>query len=336
MIKTIGKRLLIILVIAVLVIGGILLIKAKKGKEAQIPVAKVYPMVVKAIQVAPKEVKLTLPYLSLVENDENVMLTSRMSARVLMIKKSGQVVHKGDLLATLDTEELTANIEAVKISLKNLLNTHQRTQALYKVKGASIEQLQKEESNIASLKSKLKALQSQMSYTTLLSPVNGVIAKTFATQGSIAMPGKPLINISATEGFSLRERLPDDITPKSIIYNNKTYPIQALGSTFHGLNEYKSYVSGIHLSAGETVDISVVVFEGIGTKLPFDAILNKNGKSYVLLVKDHIAHAKEIHIAAKGEQGVVIKEDLRNEKIIVAKQDILLKLLTGITIKVEE
>ncbi|SFZ97936.1 efflux transporter, RND family, MFP subunit [hydrothermal vent metagenome] len=336
MIKTLGKRGLILLVIAAIVAGGMMLVKAKRAKEAQKPTPKVYAMVVKTMQAEPSQAILTLPYLAQVQNDENVVLSSRMSARVLMIKQSGDAVKKGEILAKLDTEELRANIDSVKISLNNLLKTHKRTKALYRVKGASIEQLQKEESNIAALRAKLKALKSQMSYATLISPVSGVIAKSFETEGSIAMPGKPLLNISATKGFSLLVRLPDSIKPNAIIFKGKEYPLGALGSTYQGLNEYKAYVDAAHLTAGETTEIRVVVFKGISTSLPFDAILNRDGKSYVLVIDKEKAIPKEVHIVQKGEEGVVVKENISKEKIVVAKPDILLKLLTGMAVKVEE
>ncbi len=335
MIKTLGKRGLILLVIAVIVFAGMMLVKAKRAKEAQVPPPKSYAMVVKTMVAKPAKVQLTLPYLAQVQNDDNVVLGSRMSARVISIKKSGEAVKKGEILARLDTAELQANIDSVKIALENLIKTHKRTKALYRVKGASIEQLQKEESGIAALRAKYKALANQMSYATLVSPVSGTIAKVFESEGSIAMPGKPLLSISATKGFSLLVRLPDDIKPDSVIFRGKQYQIQALGSTYQGLNEYKAYIDAADLSAGETTEIRVVLFDGLATRLPFDAILDRNGKSYVLVVKKERAVPKEVHIVKKGEEGVVIKEDLSEEKIVVAKPDILLKLLTGISVKVE-
>ncbi len=336
MIKKILIRVVILLIIGVIVVGGMKIIKAKRAKEAQAPIAKVYPLVVKTISVTPSEAKLTLPFLAEVENDENVMLTSRMSARLIAIKKSGEKVQQGDTLVKLDTEELRADINSVKISLSNLIKTHKRTQKLYRVKGASIEQLQKEESNIATLRAKLATLNSKMSYATLISPVSGTVTKAFASNGSIAMAGKPLLNISATKGFSLIVRLPDSIDPKSIIFEQKEYPVHPLGSTFHGLNEYKAYVDASGLSVGERTDVRIVLFDTEAIKLPFDAILNRDGKSYILVIKKNKAVPQEVHIIQKGEEGVVIKESLLKERIVVAKPDILLKLVTGVAVKVEE
>ena len=336
-IKKFLKFIIILAVIAGIVILGMKAIKAKRAKEAQMPVAKVYPMVVKAVKIAPSSVRLTLPYLALVENEENIKLSSRISARVMQIKKSGQRVKKGEILAKLDMTDIRANMDSLNISLQNLYKTHKRTKALYKVQGATIEQLQNEQSKIASLKAKLKSLQNQLSYATLISPSDGMIAKTYVSEGSVVMPGKPLLDISSTKGFSLIVRLPDNTDAKSILFKGKSYPLQKLGTSFHGLNEYKAFVDTPNLTAGESVDIKVVLFDGVATKLPFDAILDRDGKSYIFVAKEsNTTQAQEVHIVKKGEEGVVIKENLGEKKIVIAKPDILLKLLSGISVKFKE
>lgn len=335
--KKIVKIVLILVVIAALALLGIKAIKNKRAKEASAPVAKIYPIVVKSMAPKLADVTLTLPYLAEAHNEQDVMLSSRIASRVEQIVKSGSEVKKGDVVATLDTTDLTANIDALKISLDNLLKSHQRTQALYKVKGASIEQLQKEQSQIASVKSKLKSARNQLSYATITAPIDGVVAKTMAAEGDVTMPGKPLLQISAHEGFSLLVRTPQDISPKSVLYEGKSYPLHALGSTLRGLSEYKAYVSeSKDLSSGERVEVDVVIFKAKATRLPFDALLNRNGKSNVLLVKKNHAVAKEVHILESGEQGVVIAEDLSGDHIVIAKPDIMLKLTSGYALKVKE
>ncbi|MCK4441992.1 MAG: efflux transporter periplasmic adaptor subunit, partial [Sulfurovaceae bacterium] len=62
-IKTFLKVIIILAVIAGLVIGGKKLVEAKRAKEAQIPVAKKYDMVVSTITPVSKPNRLTLPYI---------------------------------------------------------------------------------------------------------------------------------------------------------------------------------------------------------------------------------------------------------------------------------
>jgi len=335
-IKKFLKLIIFLAVVGALIFLGIRTIKHKKAQEAKTPTAKVYPVVVEGIEVKPSDVELTLPYLGAVQNEDNIKLSSRVSGRVLQIKKSGQRVKKGEILVKLDTADIDANLNSLKITLDNLYKTHQRTKALYRVKAASIEQLQNEESKIASLQAKIDALKNQLSYAVLTSPSNGIISKSYVSVGSVAMPGHPLLDISSTKGFSLLVRVPDSIDPKEIIYKKKTYPLQRLGTTFHRLNEYKAFIDDPSLSAGESVEIQVVTYKGKGTKLPFDALLNRDGKSFVLAINGDKVTPKEVHIVQSAEEGVVIKENLQNQKLVLAKPDIMLKLLSGINVKVKD
>ncbi len=335
--KKVLKIVIALAVIAVLVIGGIRLVKAKRAQDAAQPIAKIYPIVVKTMVPKKGAVKLTLPYLAETHNETDVTLSSRIASRVEQIVKSGEQVKKGQIVATLDTTDLAADIEALKVSLANTLKSHARTKALYKVKGASIEQLQNEQSKIASLRAKLKAAENQLSYATITSPIDGTVAKTMAAVGDVTMPGKPLVRISAKTGFSLLVRTPQDITPKAVLFEGKTYTLHPLDSTLNGLKEYKAFMNNISgLSSGERVEVNVVIFEGNAVMLPFDAVLDRDGKSFVLEAEKNHAKAVPLHIVQSGEEGVVVKEDISGKKIVVAKPDILLKLTSGYALKAKE
>ena len=334
--KKILKIVLILAVIAVLVLLGLKAVQNKKAREASAPVAKIYPVVVQTITPKVSSVRLTLPYLAISTNETDVTLSSRIASRVESIKKSGEGVKAGDVVARLDTTDLTAKINAVKISLENQIASLKRTKNLYKVKGASIEQLQKEQSSIAALQATLKTLQNQLGYAALTTPISGIIAKTMVAAGDIAMPGKALMQISAENGFSLLVRTPEGIDPEALIYKKKVYRLEPLNSTFNGLKEYKAYIDTKGLTAGDRVEIDVVVFQGKGVKLPFDAVLNRNGKSYVLLVDGNRAEPREIHIIQSAQEGAVISDDLKGQKIVIAKPDILLRLVSGYGLKIKE
>ena len=334
--KKILKIVMILVVISLLVLLGMKAVKNKQEKESSTPVAKIYPIVVKTMTPKVTNVTLTLPYLAESINETDVKISSRIAARIEQIKKSGERVQKGEVVAKLDTTDLNAKIIAAKISLDNLQKSHKRTKTLYKVKGASIEQLQKEQSALAGLNANLKALKNQLDYATLTTPISGIISKSFAAVGDIIMPGKPLIQISADKDFSLLVRVPQDVTPKAVIFKKREYALNDLRSTFNGLNEYKAFVDAEGLTAGDRVEVDIVVFHGNGIELPFDAVLNRNGKNYVLLAKGDKATVKEIHIDKKAQEGVVISDALEGQKIIVAKQDILLKLVSGHAIKIKE
>jgi len=344
------KVVIALLLIAAVVFVAITKLKEKEARNASAAEAKIYPIVVKRLLPKESEVKLTLPYLAEVENDKDVKLSARIAARILSIKRSGSVVKKGEVVVKLDTTNIRSTLASLKeqlksaeIALKNLEATHKRTLELLKVHGASIEESQKEASlianaraNIVALKQKAIELRNNLSYATITSPVDGRVSKTFSSRGSLSAPGKPLLAISSSNGFYLLVRVPTDLPLISVAFGGKEYSATALDSTFHGLAEYKVYVGNKKLTTGDRVEVNVVTFHQKAVLLPFDTILNRDNKSYVLLIKGNKAEPKEVHIIQSAQEGVVVSEDLQGKALVVAKPDILLRLLSGYSLEVKE
>lgn len=362
--KKILTYIIVLVVIAVSVIAGMKVIKAKRAREAKTPIAATYALNVKTMRPKMTHAFLTLPYLAVTKSNDDVKISSRVGARIEYIIKNGTTVQKGEKIVKLDDKELKTQLETLSlninslksqlnsklIALKNLKSTHERTKKLLAVKGASQEQFDKEETNIEAIKAGIDALKfkvkelrankasvdNMLSYTTIKAPVSG-IATRLANVGDIAMPGKPLISISAKSNSYLIVRLPSSVHAKSIVYNKKVYPMVALNTTYNGLLEYLVNIDE-NLASNQTINIDVVVFNDEGYKLPHDAILNRNGKDYVLAINGSKADGskavpQKVTIVANGEQGVVVKGVNANEHIVVAKQDILLKLLSGIKVR---
>ena len=349
--KKIVKIIIAIVVVALLIVAAVKTVKAKKAAEAKIPVAKTYPIVAKSYTPKLAHVRLTLPYLAVVGNDADIVVSSRIAGRVEWIKKSGSRVKKGEEIARLDTTDIEGNIqstraeiEAARISLSNLLRTHKRTKELLAVGGASIEQSQKESTMIAAarakidaLREKLKALQNNLSYAQIKAVTDGVVSKTFASEGAMAMPGKPLLQIAAQGKTNyLLMRIPGSVPVKGVLFHGKRYDVQPLGSTFNGLPEYKVYVDDTALTSGDRVEASVVVFDGEGIRLPFDAVLNRDDADYVLKVAGDHAEPFKVHIVQSGEEGLVVQENIADQKLVLAKPDILLRLTSGYALRIKE
>ena len=342
-----NKKIISITVVLVIVALGVLAIVNAKRREAALPIAKKYALVVSTIKPELKSINLTLPYLAQTENDKDVKLSSKVTARVNFITQSGTTIKKGTIIARLDnttiqtaSESLKSQIKATQTSLKNLEEIHQRTKELLAIKGASIEQFQTEESTIEAIKAKLEALyQNQidvtntLTYAIITSPVDGVVSKTFLNIGDLCLPGKPVANISAIDGFYLLVRIPTDLGIYGVNFNGINYPAIPLNSTFNNLAEYKVYVNSTGFTTGDRLEVDVIVFKGEAIKLPFDAILNRNGESFVFIKENDTAKAVLVTILQTGEDGLVVSNnEIAGKEIVIAKQDILLKLLSGSTI----
>lgn len=345
------KSIIWITIVVIILIAAVVIVKKAKSKDEAAPVAQSYSVVVKTMIPKITEVNLTLPYLAISKNDKDVNLASNISGRVEFVKSSGSQVKKGEIIARLDKTSIISNLASVKSqigaiskTLENMIATHNRTLELIKVNGASIEQSQKEENMIAEIQSKKemliqksKELNNKISYATIKSPVSGNISKTMVNIGDIAMPGHPIANIRAKNGFYLLIRVPNDLKISGVEVQNKHYNAIPLNSTFNGLSEYKAYTDLSGLTTNDRIEVNVEIFKGKAILLPYDAVLNRNGKSFVLLREGNRAKAKEINIIESGEQGIAISNnELEGKEIIIEKQDILLKLLSGISLKVKE
>lgn len=348
----ISKALKIGIVISILIVLGaiFILIKAKRD-EAKLPSAKTYSITVSTFKVEKQQVSLTLPYIAQTQNDMDVNLASKIAARVDYVKNSGVFVKKGEIIAKLDATSIEANqksiesqLAATKTALKNLEATHKRTLELLAVKGASIEQSESEESRIAELEAKVESLNQSLNditntltYAIIKSPVDGMISKNTVNVGDMIMPGQPVATISASSDYYLMLYVPSNVKVYRVIVDNKSYPAIPLNATMNGLTAYRVNVEPGGMMTGERVEVNVEVFNGVGIKIPFDGILNRDNKSYVFVKENDKAIPTEINIIQSGEDGAVISNnELAGKEIVVAKQDILLTLLSGATLKTED
>ncbi|WP_458700448.1 efflux RND transporter periplasmic adaptor subunit [Sulfurospirillum sp. 1307] len=350
---------LVLLVLGGMVIGGMKIIQSKKAADAKNKPAKEYEIVVKTFTPKISQTMLTLPFLATTKSNDDVKISSKIPARIEYIVKSGKNVKKGDVIVKLDDKDFQIKLEALNLNMKslksqlnsknialqNLLKIHKRTEELLKVRGASKEQFDKETTNIEALKAGIKTLEykikelnanknsikNMLSYTKVLAPVSGVVTN-MANVGDVAMPGHPLVSISADSNSYLLVRLPSDVKAKELIYNGKKVKLSPLNTTFNGLLEYLANIDE-SLAANQRVEVDVVVYDDMGYKLPIDTVLNRDGKSYVLTINGNKASAKLVNIVSAGEQGVVVTGVDSNDKLVVAKPDILLKLLSGISVK---
>lgn len=348
----ISKALKIGIGITLLIFAAAIIVLVRAGKlEAEMPAARNYAVTVSTIKAELQDVNLTLPYLAQTQNDLDVNLASKITARVEYVKNSGAFVKKGEIIARLDATSIEANrkgvesqLAAAKTELKNLLAIHKRTLQLLVVKGVSIEQSETEESKIAELDSRIESLSqglndvsNNLSYAIIRSPVVGQISRTTVNSGDMIMPGQPVATISAGSDFYLMLYVPVNIKVYGVIVKDKNYKAIPLHTTLNGLAAYKVKVDALGMTTGERVEVDVEVYNGNAIKLPVDAILNRDGISYVFLKENDKTVATKINIIQTGEDGVVIQNnELAGKELVVAKQDILLTLLSGVKIKTEE
>ena len=169
----------VLIAVAALIWGGMYALTSRKAQLAAAPRPAPLPAIVEAVTIPAGGEPLTLPALATVSSDQSVTLSTKLTGRVLrVLRKEGDRVEKGELLAELDAAEIQAKraatqqqqtnldyeiaskeaaLEALKVALANAEESHGRTQELLAVKWVSIEQAQTEETQIAALAAQIAA-----------------------------------------------------------------------------------------------------------------------------------------------------------------------------------
>ncbi|WP_303702162.1 efflux RND transporter periplasmic adaptor subunit [Flexistipes sinusarabici] len=248
-------------------------------------------------------------------------------------------------------------LRAKRTALENLKNKHARTAELLKVEGASIEEYESEETSIAALNSeietqknkintlrnKIKILGSNidevkaaLKYTKVYAPVSGTVSAKYASEGENIMAGRKILDITGNDKKYLEIRLPSNKTAKDIKVNGEFYNIKELNDTdASGTLRYKtSYIKKLKASPGEILPVEIVIYRGNNKLLPYNAVLDKDSDKFVFIYSNGSVKPRCIDVVHSGVQGIIADNLSDVKQVITAKPDILLRVLSGVPVKV--
>jgi multidrug efflux system membrane fusion protein len=159
-------------------------------------------------QVLAKSVQSWHTYTTRVESPEEVALMPRVSGVINYIAfQEGDVVAKGDLLFQLDNRPFVAavsNLEAQVVSAKAALSQAnseaKRAVRLAERKAISTEEtesrksvLQQREAQVVALQAQLEAAMLDLEFTSIRSPINGIISRANITKGNNIIAGQSVL-----------------------------------------------------------------------------------------------------------------------------------------------
>ncbi len=142
----------------------------------------------------------------------------QVTGQILAVRaEAGDHVKKDQVLANLDSREYTARLEQARSALfsaqaERELATmaYDRFKGLFEKKAVTLEQLESAEARrkqadaaVSVAEQKVEEAQTLLGYTTLHSPMDGVVADRLAEPGDIAYPGKALLVLHDPEDLRL-------------------------------------------------------------------------------------------------------------------------------------
>ncbi|TAE66665.1 MAG: efflux RND transporter periplasmic adaptor subunit [Bacteroidetes bacterium] len=256
-----------------------------------------------------------------------------------ILVEEGQNIVKGQLLATLNLTEISAQVTQAKEGFAKAERDLNRVKNLYADSVATLEQLQNATTayNIAKQNTSIAGF--NQSYSEIRASLTGKVLKKIMNEGEIVASGMPVFFIAATtaQDWVIKVGLADKDWARLKIGDKATialdaYPEKEIEGIITDLAENADMMTGtfeceikiipqdIKLAAGLLASVEIKPTQNQKqTIIPLNALVESNGKKGFVYVIDanNIAHKKEVRIAYLWGDKVVINKGLEDEKQIV-------------------
>ncbi len=123
-------------------------------------------------------------------------LSSKIQGMVLEVRvREGTLVSKGQILVTLDSRDLRANLARADAELENAKAHLARMKRLYAQESVAKQELDNATRSFKVAEATKQAAQAQLSYTVIKAPFDGIVTEKRIEVGELAAPGQPMLKI---------------------------------------------------------------------------------------------------------------------------------------------
>lgn len=227
------KRVLITLLIvaAAIALIGYVLTQHKEDNEAKAAVVAETgsTVAVTAVRAAKQEINLDFSSNGTFAANQDLTLLAEASGRITnLLVKEGSRVSKGQVLAHIDAEYASLDVQRAEDALQKLRVDYERYKSSFETGGVTRAQLDDIEFNLRTTENQLQQAKRRLSDSYVKAPISGVINKRLVEVGTFVGPGTELFEIVDISRLKL------EVTA----------------------NEYQV----VHLKVGDRVDIQSSVF----------------------------------------------------------------------------
>ena len=117
-----------------------------------------------------------------------------------ILAEEGQFFSKGQVLALLNTTEITAGYEQARLSVEKAQRDYDRALHLFKDSVYTLEQLQNTKTGLDIAQKTAEAIAFNKQYAEIHAASDGFVTKKIAHEGEIVGPGTPVLAINETKG----------------------------------------------------------------------------------------------------------------------------------------
>lgn len=134
----------------------------------------------------------------LVASSEEARLSFKIGGIIQKVYVTeGQKVSQGQLLASLNTTEIDAQVNQAKYGVEKSERDFKRVENMLKDTAATLEQMQNVTTALDIAKQNLQIAQFNRSYAQIISPIDGAVVKKMGNEGELTGPGTPIFYITS-------------------------------------------------------------------------------------------------------------------------------------------
>jgi multidrug efflux pump subunit AcrA (membrane-fusion protein) len=146
-------------------------------------------------------------------------------------------------------------------------------------------------SQVESIKNSIKTKQNLLSYSKILSPIDGEIGTIFSKEGSLSAPGKPIMEIIGDKKrllFSYTQNTPIKVGQEVKVGEFKEKITSIYPNAKNALTTAEVLLThDLALPIGSTTNIEVIFGKKTGTAVPLNALLHDNEVSVMVFKNNH-------------------------------------------------
>ncbi|MDR2527770.1 MAG: efflux RND transporter periplasmic adaptor subunit [Synergistaceae bacterium] len=219
----------------------------------------------------------------------------------------GDVVIKGQVLATLDSRKALERVQAAEARYRELSSKYERTKELQKAGGSSKQEVESVFSQYRDAGASLQQLQTELARHKVVSPIDGVVMQRDAEIGLLANAGKPLFVIGDPKRFEIAI----DLSPRYIfIVKNgekarylspsgqwNTASVKRVDPMANALTGLYNVVLDVELSEGEDTQLRVgasvetqirIEHDPAVVAVPYESVLESDGMAKVYVCSTEV------------------------------------------------
>lgn len=244
------------------VIAGIIFFVLANNKKKIDAAARVTPqgvsaMPVRIAAVESKTVDKAIILTGAFEARKTLPLTSEAQGSIIQLSiKEGDKVAQGQIIAQIDPTAIRSNLSTAQASFNQALKDKDRYQRLLNVGAISQVKFEEITLNVENTRANLTGIQQQLKYTTIKSPMSGIINEVRVERGSFATVGMQIGSVVDVSKLKMILKVGEE----DVIKLKKTQQV-SIRTTVYPEHDFPGNITliSVQADAGKKYDVEVEV-----------------------------------------------------------------------------